>query len=154
MYYTYILLCSDKSYYVGTTNNLFERLKRHNTGEGADFTFKRRPCAIVWHQRFPSKTQAVQKELEIKKLSRLKKEKLIFQEGTVWQHYKGNKYIIIGIIHSSVIYAELNKWQAYNKKAKEKGSECQIYIRDKDQWLDWLEANSKKVLRFSLSTAV
>lgn len=154
MNYCYILVCFDKSYYVGSTDNLSSRLKRHNIGKGADFTAKRRPCAIVWYQKFASKIQAVRKEIEVKKFSRFKKENLIFQERTIWQHYKGDKYIIIGVIHNSVIYAELKKWQAYGKKAKEKGSECQIYIRDKKQWIDWVEWKGKKVLRFNLTAAL
>ncbi|MSU60407.1 MAG: GIY-YIG nuclease family protein, partial [Candidatus Staskawiczbacteria bacterium] len=30
MFFTYILECSDKSLYVGCTNNLEKRLKQHN----------------------------------------------------------------------------------------------------------------------------
>ncbi len=32
MFYTYILLCSDNKTYIGGTNNLKERLIRHNKG--------------------------------------------------------------------------------------------------------------------------
>ncbi|WP_293744271.1 GIY-YIG nuclease family protein [uncultured Pedobacter sp.] len=34
-YFVYILECSDKSYYVGVTNDLEARLSQHNDGENA-----------------------------------------------------------------------------------------------------------------------
>ncbi|MCU7616855.1 GIY-YIG nuclease family protein [Chryseobacterium sp. PBS4-4] len=34
----YILLCSDGSYYTGSTNNLELRLTQHQNGEGANHT--------------------------------------------------------------------------------------------------------------------
>lgn len=36
--YMYILLCSDNSYYTGSTNNLELRLAQHMAGEGAKHT--------------------------------------------------------------------------------------------------------------------
>ena len=33
MFYVYLLLCSDKHTYVGCTNDLKDRLKRHNKGQ-------------------------------------------------------------------------------------------------------------------------
>ena len=35
MNYTYILQCSDGTYYTGWTNDLEKRLDAHNTGKGA-----------------------------------------------------------------------------------------------------------------------
>ncbi len=36
----YILECVDKTYYVGSTNNLELRLTQHQNGEGANHTYK------------------------------------------------------------------------------------------------------------------
>ena len=38
--YTYILLCSDDSYYTGSTKNLNLRIAQHQNGEGANHTKK------------------------------------------------------------------------------------------------------------------
>lgn len=43
VWYVYIVRCSDGSYYTGITNNVEERVKEHNAGEGAVFTRERKP---------------------------------------------------------------------------------------------------------------
>ena len=47
MYVVYILRCSDRSLYVGQTNNITRRLREHNAGRGAAYTFKRRPVTLA-----------------------------------------------------------------------------------------------------------
>jgi len=46
MWYVYILQCSDKSYYVGHTNNLNERIDKHNAGRAVRWTACRLPIHI------------------------------------------------------------------------------------------------------------
>ena len=46
MNYTYILQCSDGTYYTGWTNDLEKRLDAHNTGKGAKYTKARRPVML------------------------------------------------------------------------------------------------------------
>ena len=153
MYYTYILKCADNSYYVGSTENITERLKMHNSGKGAHFTSKRKPSVLVYLQPFNNKSQALLRELEIKKFSRIKKEKLIFRVGTIWKHYRsGDKYIIIDIIDDIIVYGEHGLWQEYIKKQEKPGYEFKAWIRSKSQWLDWID-KEKKLLRFNLVTA-
>ncbi|MBH1959547.1 MAG: GIY-YIG nuclease family protein [Flavobacteriia bacterium] len=50
--YLYILLCSDGSYYTGSTNNLELRLSQHQAGEGANHTKKRLPVKLVCTHQF------------------------------------------------------------------------------------------------------
>ena len=38
MNYTYILKCSDGTYYTGWTNDMAKRLKTHNEGKGSKIT--------------------------------------------------------------------------------------------------------------------
>lgn len=38
MNYTYIVQCSDGTYYTGWTNDLEKRIKSHNAGTGAKYT--------------------------------------------------------------------------------------------------------------------
>lgn len=80
--YTYILRCADGTYYCGWTNNLDRRLKAHNEGKGAKYTRSRRPVALVYHEAFSTKEEAMRREYEIKQLPRKKKEELIFKQQT------------------------------------------------------------------------
>ncbi len=52
--------------YVGYTNNLRERIKRHNTGKGAKFT-RGRKWTLIYKENFKSKKEAIYREYYIKK---------------------------------------------------------------------------------------
>ena len=78
-HYVYILLCSDDTLYTGYTNNLEKRIQQHNEGkEGAKYTRSRRPCTLVYHEEYDSKTEALKREYYIKhKMKKKKKLALI-----------------------------------------------------------------------------
>ena len=76
VYYTYMLRCQDNSLYTGYTDNVEKRLTTHNEGKGAKYTRGRLPVVLVYHEEFPDKSSAIKREIEIKKLSKEKKEKL------------------------------------------------------------------------------
>jgi putative endonuclease len=76
-FYVYILECRDGSYYTGYTSNIKNRLKLHNSGRGAKYTRDRRPLRLVWVKKYSYFKRAFRRELEIKRLSRKKKEQLI-----------------------------------------------------------------------------
>ena len=76
--YVYILKCSDNTYYTGVTSNLEQRMFQHNTGYFPDsYTASRRPLELVFYAEFTDINFAIEKEKQIKKWSRLKKEALI-----------------------------------------------------------------------------
>ena len=67
VYGVYILQSEkDGSYYVGHTNNLEDRLKRHNEGRSR-YTCGREPWKLVHREVFDSRAEAMQREQEIKK---------------------------------------------------------------------------------------
>src|SRR5690348_1737955 len=72
-WFCYMARCSDDSLYVGIAQNLEERIKRHNSGDGADFTAKRRPVELIWSQEFPASCGARRREKELKGWSKVKK---------------------------------------------------------------------------------
>ncbi len=76
-FFTYILRCSDGSYYVGHTNELGRRLAEHETGAGSGYTATRQPVQLVWFEEFPTRVDAKLVEAQIKKWSRRKKGALI-----------------------------------------------------------------------------
>lgn len=76
--YVYILKCADGSYYTGVTSNLEQRLFRHNTAYYPEsYTASRRPLELVFYCEFTDINLAIEKEKQIKKWSRAKKEALI-----------------------------------------------------------------------------
>ena len=69
--------CRDNSLYTGWTNNLEKRVSTHNRGKGAKYTMTRLPVELVYYEEYETKTEAMQREAAIKKLTKAKKEKLI-----------------------------------------------------------------------------
>lgn len=81
--YTYILLCSDGTLYTGWTNDLENRIRCHNKGEGAKYTRGRLPVSLVYYEIFDTKQEAMKREAYIKRLKRTKKLKMINIRGGV-----------------------------------------------------------------------
>ncbi|WP_028781763.1 GIY-YIG nuclease family protein [Thalassobacillus devorans] len=76
-HFVYILKCKDDTLYTGYTNDLEQRLAKHESGKGAKYTRGRGPFELVFYERFPTKIAAMQREFQIKQWSRSKKEALI-----------------------------------------------------------------------------
>lgn len=76
-YYTYILLCSDLTFYTGYTTDLERRVKQHNLGKGSKYTASRRPVMLIYYEEFSTRSEAQKRECSIKKLSRAEKERLV-----------------------------------------------------------------------------
>ena len=78
MYFTYILECADKTYYIGCTNNLDKRLLQHNNSKyGAHYTKLRRPVTLKYKETFETLKEARRREAELKGWRREKKLLLI-----------------------------------------------------------------------------
>ena len=75
--YTYIVRCSDGTYYTGWTNDIDKRIKSHNDGSGSKYTRTRRPVVLVYYETFETRQEAMSREWHIKHMSREEKEKLI-----------------------------------------------------------------------------
>ncbi|MEO8457540.1 MAG: GIY-YIG nuclease family protein [Chloroflexota bacterium] len=58
MFYTYTLVCRDKSLYIGHTDDLDVRLAQHQLGQCDSYTAKRRPVHQLWCDTFPTRDQA------------------------------------------------------------------------------------------------
>ncbi|MEK7192479.1 MAG: GIY-YIG nuclease family protein [Patescibacteria group bacterium] len=65
MYYVYILKCSDKETYTGCTENIEERLERHNKGY-VPATASRLPAELIFYSAFQSKYTAYNFEKYLK----------------------------------------------------------------------------------------
>ena len=72
-FYVYILLCTDGSFYTGYTKDLNARTKQHESGKGAKYTKSHRPQRIAYVEMLDSRSEAMKREKEIKKLSHQQK---------------------------------------------------------------------------------
>jgi len=75
--HTYILKCSDNSYYTGSTKDLQKRLWQHQNGEGANHTKKRLPVELVYAEAYDRIDEAFAREKQIQGWGRKKKEALM-----------------------------------------------------------------------------
>jgi anthranilate synthase component 1 len=78
-YWVYIVRCRLGTYYVGCTNDLEKRIKRHNTGQGAKYLRGRGPVELVYRTKCPTFAAALRLEWKIKQLSHSDKERLLSQ---------------------------------------------------------------------------
>ncbi|WP_174615325.1 GIY-YIG nuclease family protein [Virgibacillus ihumii] len=87
----YILRCSDNTLYTGYTNDLEHRLVMHEEGKGAKYTRGRGPFQVLFVEKFPEKSEALQREYEIKQLTRKGKFQLIRDKLKEVMQYEGSK---------------------------------------------------------------
>jgi len=79
-FYVYILQCSDGTYYTGYTKDLQQRTRQHENGKGAKYTKSHRPQRIAYVELFGTRSAAMKREREIKKLNHQQKLNLIVSQ--------------------------------------------------------------------------
>ena len=92
-YYVYMVRCSDSSYYIGVTNNVFCRVSQHNIGKSPKaYTYKRRPVTLVYSASFIDVYDAIAWEKKIKRWSKKKKEALIEGDTNALRQLSRSQY--------------------------------------------------------------
>ena len=89
-YFVYITTNPSKTtLYTGVTNDLPTRIKQHRENKGNPKTFAGRYFCykLIYFERYNDINMAIQREKEIKDLSRAKKEKLIASLNPRWEFY-------------------------------------------------------------------
>ena len=76
-HHVYIVRCADGTLYTGYARNVEARLAQHNAGTGAKYTAGRRPVVLAYHEAFENQREAMQREYQLKRWPRGKKEALI-----------------------------------------------------------------------------
>ncbi len=80
-HFVYILECSDKTLYIGSTNDLSKRIHAHNhLKSGAHYTKIRRPVILRYQEELSTLGKARSREAKLKRLSREEKIKLIYSK--------------------------------------------------------------------------
>ena len=77
----YMLECNDNTIYTGITNNLKERLKKHQSGNGAKYLKGRLPIKLMYKELFVNRSEATKREIFIKKMSSKQKKGLIMSQS-------------------------------------------------------------------------
>jgi putative endonuclease len=77
MAYTYMLLCADRTLYVGSTTDLERRMTEHRVGLGSEYTRHRLPVQLVWYEQYDNVEHAFMLEKQIQNWSRAKRLALI-----------------------------------------------------------------------------
>jgi putative endonuclease len=79
----YILECADGTLYTGITRELERRLAQHNGGlaGGPKYTRGRRPVRLLWSVAAEDQSQALKREVAIKRLSKKEKLRLVREGG-------------------------------------------------------------------------
>ncbi|UOQ49537.1 GIY-YIG nuclease family protein [Gracilibacillus caseinilyticus] len=80
-HFVYILKCKDNTLYTGYTTNVKRRMRMHEDGKGAKYTRGRAPFQLAYQMQCETKSDALQLEAKIKRLSRKQKELLIKEAG-------------------------------------------------------------------------
>ncbi len=78
MWYLYILRCGDGTFYTGITTDVDKRLEAHRSGRGAKYTRGRAPLEVIYRECCGTHSDALKREMEVKRLSREEKQTLIF----------------------------------------------------------------------------
>ena len=84
-YFTYILLCNQKTYYVGVTNDLDKRLKEHKAGQ-SQFTSQFSDIQLVYFEEYPTLVLSRKRETQLKGWSHAKKERYILERTNEKRH--------------------------------------------------------------------
>ncbi|KKQ74105.1 MAG: hypothetical protein US95_C0034G0007 [Candidatus Woesebacteria bacterium GW2011_GWB1_38_5] len=73
MWFVYILLCSDKSFYTGISNDPKRRFIEHKNGTGGAYTRSHKPVKIIYLEKLPNRSAALKREFQIKSWRKYKK---------------------------------------------------------------------------------
>jgi len=76
-YYVYIVECADHTLYTGVTTDVLDRVRTHNTGQGARYTRSRLPVTLRYQEMHPDKGAALKREYALKQYTRTDKLALI-----------------------------------------------------------------------------
>ena len=81
-YVVYILRTSSNTLYIGQTNNLERRLKEHSSNSSKSAKYMRyfTSAELVYSEVYETRSEAMKREIQLKKLTRKQKEVLILKK--------------------------------------------------------------------------
>ena len=84
-HFVYILRTSSNTLYIGQTNNLKRRLKEHKNKSSKSAKYIRyfSGFKLVYSENYPTRKEAMQREAQLKKWPKVKKEALIKSKSKI-----------------------------------------------------------------------
>ena len=73
----YMLRCGDNTLYTGIAKSVASRLSKHQSGKGAAYTRTHLPVSLIYQENGKTRSAALIREAAIKRLPKLRKEKLL-----------------------------------------------------------------------------
>jgi putative endonuclease len=84
--YVYILASGFRRFYVGITTRLQPRIAEHKeNAHPGSFTHRYKINQLVYFERYANISEAIAREKQLKRWSRLKKSNLIIQHNPTWK---------------------------------------------------------------------
>lgn len=72
-WFVYLLECLDGSYYTGVTNNIEERMSKHEKGSGSKYVKSKGFKKLLCFKKCENKSEACKHEYDIKQLPKYEK---------------------------------------------------------------------------------
>ena len=93
-YFVYMLTNADRHtvLYIGITNNLERRAGEHSLGRGSAFARKYHAHKLVYFEAYADPRSAIEREKQLKKWSRAKKDALIAKRNPEWRDLLDEMY--------------------------------------------------------------
>ena len=81
IFFVYILRTSSNTLYIGQTNNLERRIEEHRKKKARSAKYMRyfKSFELVYLEKFGSRSEAMKREIQLKKLTRAKKDLLVME---------------------------------------------------------------------------
>ncbi|RLL51742.1 GIY-YIG nuclease family protein [Mariprofundus sp. EBB-1] len=80
-WFLYMVRCHSGQLYTGITTDVARRFAAHEAGKGAKFLRGKGPLALQFQMQVGSHSEALKKEVQIKKLSKAAKEQFILEQS-------------------------------------------------------------------------
>ena len=98
-YVVYMLTNADRHtvLYIGITNDLERRASEHSLGWGSAFARKHNAHKLVYFEAYSDPRSAIEREKQLKKWSRTKKEVLIASRNPEWRDLLDEMYATIPV---------------------------------------------------------
>jgi putative endonuclease len=77
MWYTYVLLCDDGSFYIGASSNVNQRYYDHLRGKGGRYTKLHKPIKLLYTEQHLTQSHALKRERQLKGWSHNKKVRIL-----------------------------------------------------------------------------
>jgi len=119
--------------YTGYCSSLAEREKTHNEGKGAKYTRNRTPVKIVYSEKLKTKSRAMKREFEIKRLTRKEKHLNIraFSPNQKREAYERQKGICVECKeHFEIEGMEADHITPWHEGGKTNAENCQMLCKE------------------------